>query len=139
MAFSLKDNAVLEELADFFYDFLPASPHPYADKRLSFPGIASELGLAQYWPGGSKRPAIKHLLEGTLHGGTGKFCSLVLKIVQRGTTYRQGKAPISRDDIDRLNLMLGTLGYKIPELHDNEFIHRLPQSGPRGAPVTILS
>ena len=59
----------------------------------------------------------------------GKFCPLVLKIVQRGMTYKQGKSRIFREDIDRLNLLLGKLSYKIPELHDDEFLHRLPHSG----------
>ena len=130
MAISLKDNAILEELAAFLYDFLPGSPNPYADKHISFPGVAQELGLAQYWRGGSKRPAIKHLLEGTLQGGTGKFCPLVLKVVQRGMTYKRGKTPVSSEDIDVLNQMLNGLGYKIPELHDRDFLHRLPHSGP---------
>jgi hypothetical protein len=128
MVISLKDSALLEELADLLSDFLPASPHPYADKNISFPGAASEFGLGQYWRGGSKRPAVKHLLEGVLQSGSGKFCPLVLKIVQRGMTYKRGKTPVSRDDIERLNQILGGLQYKIPELHDKEFLHRLPVS-----------
>jgi hypothetical protein len=123
-------QSILEELADFLYDFLPGSPNPYSDKHISFPGVAQELGLAQYWRGGSKRPAIKHLLEGTLQGGTGKFCPLVLKVVQRGMTYKRGKTPVSSEDINVLNQMLNGLGYKIPELHDRDFLHRLPHSGP---------
>lgn len=136
MGISLKDSALLEELAGLLYDFLPGSPYPYADRRVSFPGVADELGLGQYWRGGSKRPAIKHLLEGTLQSGTGKFCALVLKVVQRGMTYKQGKTPVSREDIDRLNEMLFSLGYKIPQLYEKDFLRRLPHSGYSRQPVS---
>ncbi len=58
---SLRRGVALDDLAQHFYehDYLPGSLPPYADQRLSFPGVAAELGLERYWRGGSKRPAIR--------------------------------------------------------------------------------
>ena len=70
---TLEQGLALDDLAQRLYEFLPGKPHPYGDQTLSFPGVAAELGLAGYWGGGSKQPAIRRLLEGVLNSGTGLF------------------------------------------------------------------
>ena len=41
MNLSLVETQTISELADFLYPFLPGNPHPYANKSISFPGIAN--------------------------------------------------------------------------------------------------
>lgn len=134
MGVTLSQGLVLEEITDILYGFLPGKPHPYADPKLSFPGVAAELGLAHFWRDGSKRPALRYLLEGALND-TGKFCPLVLLIVQRGLTKRNSANPVQRDEIERLNAALLKLGYKIPELIDARFLDGLPSQTPDAASV----
>ena len=38
---ALKEAKAVTELAQLLYSFLPGSPHPYADKALLFPGVAT--------------------------------------------------------------------------------------------------
>lgn len=125
---SLVQGAALDDLAQHMYHFLPGNPHPYADPRISFSGVAQELGLAAYWRGGSKQPAIRYLLGATLDGKRG-FPQLILKIVERSITYRKNKNPLTREDIESLNEILIRVGYKIPELHEVAFLDRLPRAG----------
>lgn len=126
MSLSLKESQVLTELAKRLYPFLPGKPHPYADQSLSFLGVAAKLGLAQYWPGGSKLPAITKLLSATLGTERGRFCPFVVSVVQYGMTYRKNKEPVTREEIEGLNEIIAKVGYKIPELHDPEFLKSLP-------------
>jgi hypothetical protein len=120
MALSLAQINALNELAEHLYHFLPGKPHPYADQSLSFVGVATSLGLAQFWSRGSKQPAIVQLLSKTLENRPEKFCPLILEIVRRGITYRQNKGiPITREEIEQL---------KIPELHDPNFLNSLPRA-----------
>ncbi len=134
MALSLKESQAITELADQLYPFLPGTPHPYADQSLSFPGVAAKLGLARYWPAGSKGPAIAKLLTATLETERGRFCPLILAIVQHGMTYRMNKDPVTREEIEELNGIILRVGYKIPELHDPEFVRGLPSRG-KGKPA----
>lgn len=127
MALTLKDSQAVTELADKLYPFLPGKPHPYADQSLSFPGVAARLGLAQLWQAGSKGPAIARLLTATLEMERGRFCPLILAVVQHGMAYRMNKDPVSREDIEELNEIILKIGYKIPELHDPEFLTALPR------------
>lgn len=124
---TLDRSLALDELADHFYDYLPGKPHPMADARISFAGAAQELGLSTYWTGGSKRPAIRHLLGAVADGKAGSFTKLIIKIVERSITYRKRHNPLAREDVDTLNLLLARLGYKIVELHDPAFLDRLPR------------
>ena len=66
MSLSLKQTQTISEVAEFLYTFLPGQAHPFADQSISFAGIAKDIGLGQFWRGGSKRPAITALLENTL-------------------------------------------------------------------------
>ncbi len=127
MPLSLTESQVVTELAGFLYDFLPGTPHPYADKSISFAGVANSLGLGSYWHGGSKRPAITILLERTLETRRDRFCDLMIGIVRKGISYRNTKGnPVTREDILSLNEMIARIQFKIPELWDPKFLDNLP-------------
>lgn len=70
MSLSLRESQGIDELAGVLYDMLPSSGNP----RLSFPAVAQQLGLAGYWTGGSKRPAILTLLSATYERERHRFC-----------------------------------------------------------------
>ncbi len=138
MRSTLAQQQALNELAAFLYDFLPGNPHPFADQTISFRGAAIAAGVGEYWPGGSKKPAISHLLYQTFEERPQQFCVLMLAIVRRAIGYRQGKGePITGDAIRRLNQYLREMGFKIPELHDPKFLDRLPK--PASAQKIVLS
>jgi hypothetical protein len=103
---TLEQGRALDDLAQRLYDFLPGKPHPYGDQTLSFPGVAAELGLAGYWRGGSKQPAIRRLLERVLNGGASRYSALIARIVERSLSYRKRSNPVTRDEIERLNAAL---------------------------------
>ncbi len=127
MPVSLVESQALDQISGLLYDFLPGKPHPFADQRISFQGIAHELRLAKYWTGGSKRPSIHALLAGTLEGRRDQFCRLILAVVRKGMTYRANKRrPITRKEIDCLNDLITKVGFKIPELWDQRFLGGLP-------------
>ncbi len=129
MALTPAQNITLSELSEHLYNFLPGQAHPFADPSISFAGVAADLDLHQFWPAGSKQPAIFKLLSGTLEYRPERFSSLILEIVQRGIPYRQNKGtPITREEIERLNYLVACLGFKIPELHDPEFLRNLPRA-----------
>lgn len=66
MSLSLSETQAIQRIANHLYSFLPGQPHPFANQRISFAGIAYKLGLKDSWMGGSKLPAITSLLENTL-------------------------------------------------------------------------
>lgn len=127
MAVSLKQSHAVSKLATHLYGFLPGTPHPFADPSISFAAVAHDLGLGEYWSGGSKQPAITQLLRLTLEQQRGRFCDLVLQIVMRSMTYRKG-TPIMREEINELNSLVAEVGFKIPDLHDPDFLKGLPSS-----------
>ena len=59
---TLAQTQAISELAQYIYDFLPATPHPFANQNISFKAIALSLNLGKYWTGGSKLPAISQML-----------------------------------------------------------------------------
>ena len=131
MGLSLKESQAVNEIAKFLYDFLPGNPHPYADQSISFLGVTRDIGLYQFWRGGSKQPAIATLLEKTLDTRRDLFCKLVLEIVRRGLKYRNNKkTPITREEIKQLNELVSKVSFKIPELWDKGFLETLPTSRP---------
>lgn len=131
MALSLKQTQTISEVAEFLYTLLPGQAHPFADQSISFAGIAKDMKLAQFWQGGSKRPAITALLENTLDQRSDKFCSLVLEIVRRGMKYRGSKgSSITKEEVMFLNDLIKELGFKIPELWDQSFLSTLPKEKP---------
>ena len=127
MALPLAESQAVNEMAQFLYDFLPGKPHPYADQRISFLGAAQDIGLSDFWVGGSKLPAITTLLEKTLELRRAMFCKLLLEIIRRGLTYRNSKgSPITRNEIRNLNVLIERVHFKIPELWDPTFLDSLP-------------
>ena len=128
MTTSLKQSQALGELASALYGFLPGKPHPYADQSISLEGIANDLGLGQYWTGGSKLPAITRLLTDTLEHRPERFCDLIVEVVKRGMGYRMGTGnPVTREETGRLNDLVANVGFKIPDLHDPNFLKSLPR------------
>jgi hypothetical protein len=130
MNLTLSETQTISELADFLYPFLPGKAHPFADQSISFAGIAIDLGLERFWTGGSKRPAIAALLEGTLSQARSKFCPLMIQIVTRGLKYRGKSNPITKEEIEQLNELIKKVGFKIPELWDPKFLQGLPSIKP---------
>lgn len=127
MPLSLSETQAIQEIANYLYSFLPGQPHPFADQRTSFAGISYELGLKDFWQGGSKLPAITTLLENTLERKRGIFCQLILEIVRRGIKYRDNKRQsITREEIEKLNQLILKVRFKIPELWDKNFLDSLP-------------
>jgi hypothetical protein len=121
MALTLKETQVIGELAGLLYAFLPGQAHPFA-------GVANDVGVAEFWQGGSKRPAITALLENTLDRWREKLCSLLLETVRRGVNYRNNKGMnVTREEIQKLNELVRDLGFKIPELWDESFLSTLPR------------
>lgn len=124
----MKEIQAISELASLLYDFLPANPHPYADASISFPGCATKAGVAHLWNGGSKRPAVTHLLQATLDGSRSQFCSLLLQIVKTAIPYRLNKKnPITREEIEIINQQIAAVGFKIPEMWEKAFLDSLPR------------
>lgn len=122
MPVSLKESQDLDELAGVLYDMLPGS----GNARYAFPVISQPLGLAGYWPGGSKRPAIVALLSATFERERSRFCPLIESVVRHSVSWRAGRGePLTRDEVEGINRILVRLGYKIPSLHDPGFLARL--------------
>lgn len=131
MASSLKETQAISEIAELLYRFLPGNPHPFAATDISFPGVASKLGLSKFWLGGSKKPAIIQLLQATLDYHRDQFCNLIVEIVKMGIAYLSNKGePVMRDEIVKLNQLITKVNFKIPELWDPAFLDSLPSSEP---------
>lgn len=129
MGLSLTETKAIQQIADLLYLYLPGQPHPFADQRISFAGVAYEYGLKDFWQGGSKLPAITAFLENTLERKRDVFCSVILEIVRRGIKYRGNKGqPISREEIEKLNELILKVRFKLPELWDKDFLDSLPSS-----------
>ena len=129
MAVTLPQASALNGLSAALYSFLPGRPHPYANADLSFYGVAKTLNLNNFWPSGSKHPAISELLTNTLQHQPSKFCPLIIEIVKKGMTYRQNKGePVTLEDIRSINMLVERVGFKIPELWDSTFLESLPSA-----------
>lgn len=122
MPASLRESQDIDELAGILYDLLPGSGNP----RWAFPIVAQQVGLGQYWIGGSKRPAIVTLLSATFEHQRHRFCPLIEGVVRQSVSWRAGKGnPLTRDEVEDINRVLRRLGYKIPNLHDPDFLANL--------------
>lgn len=124
MSLTLSETQAIQSLAAHLYDFLPGNPHPFANRAVSFAGVAESLGLGNYWRGGSKKPAIIQLLELTLDRNRDKFCALILGVVQTAMKYK----PLQREQVEQLNELLLGVKFKIPELWDKTFLQSLPSA-----------
>ena len=131
MEIPLAQMQAVSELAKHLYDYLPGSTAWKG--TYTFADAARDAGLAKYWIGGSKLPALTRLLEAALQN-PGSFSRLVEQIVRTGIPYRIKKgAPLTDADVGRLNELVRRVGYKIPSLIDPSFLASLPQQ--RSAPV----
>ncbi len=134
---SAREVQAVAELADVLYEFLPGTPHPRADERLSFPGAARVAAVSAFWTGGSKRPAIAQLLRSTLEQRRGSFCPLIVAVVTNALIYRRKKNPLTRAEIDALNEAVAAIGLKIPDLYEAAFLDSLVGTTPKAdAPET---
>ena len=122
MTLSLADTQAVAELANLLYSFLPGSGAVYTWRE-----AAQENGVGEFWPTGSKLPAITHLLEATYTIRRERFCDLIVTAVRHGMKYRIKKNdPVQRAEVERINGQLLKLRFKIPELHDQAFLRGLP-------------
>jgi len=121
---SLAEELVITKLSDTLYSFLPGKAHPYADKAISFEGVAYKMGVAKFWQGGSKTPAIRKLLSQTYTYERNIFWKLILEIVNTSLKYKP--QDLYREKIDNVNSLLLELQIKIPELNDIRFLKALP-------------
>jgi len=123
----LHETQAISELAGLLYGYLPASAHPLARGTFTLADAAERHGLLKFWVGGSKLPALTNLLEDTWGHEPARFEPLLLTVVQGGIKYRaKGGDPVTRGEIERMNLLLLRLGLKIPDLADARFLESLP-------------
>jgi len=126
MAISFEQKLTIQKIADLMYDFLPASGSNVWKGFVTFGTIAQELGLSDFWMGGSKKPAIIRLLVETYDKRANQFESLIKHIVLASYTYRKRKKnPLSRNEIFTLNDYLLKLNFKFPDLHNPAFLDSL--------------
>jgi hypothetical protein len=116
-------------LAAVLCDFLPGSGHSTWKGHETFATVAAKAGLADFWPGGTKTPAIVSLLSQTLQHRRTSFENLILAVVRAGIVYRQKQnRPITTNEIDDLNGHILDLGFKFPDLWDRDFRNSLEQT-----------
>lgn len=127
MSGTLHEAQLVADLAAILADFLPGTPHPRANADLSFPGAARAAGLRHPWPGGSKTPALTQLLAATLRDDRGRFCPFLIAVAKRSVTYRRAKTPLTREEVETVNGIVVHIGFKVPELHDRQFLDALPR------------
>jgi len=123
---TLKQSQAIRQMAAVVYSFLPGSGYRAWKGHVSFETVARDIGVGDFWPGGSKEPAIATLLERTLERRPERFEPLILAIVRNGITYRQKQdRPIQRDEVETLNGLLLEVGFKFPELWAPDFLDLL--------------
>jgi hypothetical protein len=116
-------------LAAILYDFLPGSGHKVWKGHVNFGTVANQVGVGDFWGGGSKKPAINALLSQTLQHRRHLFQNLMVEIVRSGIAYREKQnQPITRAKIERVNGHILDLGFKYPELWDREFLISLEKT-----------
>lgn len=125
-ALSPREAKAVADLTAVLYRFLPGTPHPYDRVGASFPSVANRIGVGHLWPGGSKTPAIQHLLSQTLTHRRDKFCALILALVTEGLTKRAND-PITKEEIELINTHVAIIGFKVPQLWDSAFLSSLPR------------
>ncbi len=128
MALSFKQVNACSGMAKVLYGFLPGSGSRSWKGYVTFQTVAEEVGVGEYWPGGSKEPAIATLLEKTLEHKPRLFESLITSIVRAGIKYRtkgENPNPVSVEEIKELNGLILEAGFKIPYLWDQDFLNSL--------------
>ena len=129
MPLSLKETRAISGAADTLYDFLPGSGNRVWKGHVNFATVAAKVGVGEFWCGGSKKPAIVALLSQTLEHRRSLFQNLMLEIVRCGIAYREKQnQPITRTEIEKVNGHILELGFKFPELWDQDFLRSLDQT-----------
>lgn len=123
MAISLVNKQILNNMANLLYNFLPSS----FNNNYSFPIAAKAAGVLEFWiQGSSKEPAILNLLSNTFLHKRSQFCVLITKIVELSMSWRSNKSDLlTKNEIIKLNELLLRLGYKIPDLWNEQFLNGL--------------
>lgn len=126
MPLSLQRSLAIARIARGLYDYLPGSGSSLWRGHVSFATVAADVGVGDFWDGGSKEPAITRLLERTLQLRPHLFERLVIAIVRAGIAYRERKGtPLLREDVDELNGAIQDLGFSFPDLWDPGFLASL--------------
>lgn len=121
---TLAETRHLSDLAKALYPWLPGTNHPYG-KTYTFADAAAEVGMASAWQGGSKLPALQHLLE--VAYDKAELRALALAIFREGIKYRdRGSDPVCREDAAALSALTRALGLRVPEIEDPGLIANLP-------------
>jgi hypothetical protein len=129
MALSLRETRAVSGLVDVLYDFLPGSGRATWKGHVNFGTVAAKVGLGDFWPGGSKKPAINALISQTLDQRRGQFETLIMEIVRSAVVYREKQGcPIAMAEIDALNGHIYEIGFKFPQLWDRGFRDSLGQT-----------
>lgn len=129
MRLSLKDSRTIGSLAWAVYDLLPGSGNSAWRNHTTFATVASRVGVGEFWPGGSKRPAIQTLLQLTLENRRDRFEALIVEIVRAGINYRGKRGqPLSVRELDLINGFLLELGFRFQDLCDPQLRDSLTQS-----------
>jgi len=130
MALPLKESRAVRELAEVFYDFLPGSGSATWTGHVSFKSVADKVGVGDFWQPGSKLPMLTAILERTLEFRRDRFEPLVVEIVRAGLTYRQKNGrPLTRVDVEKINGLILEVGFKFPDLWDQDFMAALRAGG----------
>ena len=130
MTLSLKESRAVTELAKVLYSFLPGSGWRQWKGHVSFQTVAYEVGVGDFWQGGSKEPAIAALLERTLEYRRDLFEKLVLSIVKASLKYREkNNDPIREEEIRTLNGLILEVGFKFSSLWEPSFLDSLKTDG----------
>ncbi len=126
MALTLKQSRSIQQIARVLYDFLPGSGSVTWKNHVSFQSIARDLKLVNNWPGGNKARAIEDLLRSTLENNSMAFEPLIERVVRESLTYRERQGnPLKRADVECLNGLILELGFKFPNLWDEDFLDSL--------------
>lgn len=130
MALSLKESRTVGDLAECLYDFLPSSGSAMWKGHVSFKSVAEKVGVGDFWQPGSKLPMLTALLERTLEFRRGCFELLMVEIIRAGLTYRQRNAKlVTFDEVEKINGLILEIGFKFPELWDQDFLASLRADG----------
>jgi hypothetical protein len=141
MSSSLLESKAATDLARLFYDFLPGSGGRSWRGHVTFETVATQVGVGEFWSGGSKEPALARLLEQTLKHRRNRFEPLVLAIVSEGIKYRRSKKSEVREaEIRAVNRVIKDIGYKFADLWDPSFLASLEMDSvtPPEQPVTTV-
>jgi len=127
----LHETQAISELAGVLYNYLPGRAHPLGRGTFTLADAAQRNGVLKFWTAGSKLSALTTLLEDTWTLEPGSFEPLLLTVVREGIKYRLKRGePVTRREIERMNVLLLRLGLRIPDLADARFLGSLPDARP---------